>query len=81
MFHDDILQRKHAELAPVGIYFNGFPCQPWSSLGLRHGWQDVRMNVYKAMVRTLKTGTIESFVIENVPRIVSHNGGETWTIF
>ena len=36
------------------------------------------MNVCKAMVRTLKKATIESFVIENVPQIVSHNGGKAW---
>lgn len=77
-FYEDILSRKHSALAPVSIYFNGFPCQPWSSLGRKLGWRDQRMNVYRAMVKTLATGKVKCFVLENVPRMVTHNGGKTW---
>ena len=34
-----------------------------------------RMRVYKSLLKTLKTGKIKSFLLENVPRLVSDNSG------
>ena len=37
------------------------------------------MNVYRATLKALATSIAECFVLENVPRIVVHAGGKSWT--
>ena len=72
-----ILKRHHSALPKADVYTNGWPCTPFSSLGKRRGWQDPIMKVYKAMLKTLKTGKVKCFILENVPTLVNHNHGKT----
>ena len=77
VFFDNIKWRRHEKLKPVHIYTCGFPCQNWSCAGKMLGWEDPRMAVYRAMMKTLKTASIQSFILENVPRLLTHNQGKT----
>ena len=77
-FYPDMIGRKHKCLEPIDLYFNGFPCQPFSSLGLKKGMQDIRMGVYKAMIKTIKAKMPKAIVLENVVRMLGDNNGKTW---
>lgn len=57
----------------------GFPCQPFSKAGDQRGlecpqWGDL----IDYVIEILRIHQPEMFVIENVPNLVRHNGGETW---
>ena len=75
--YDDILNRDHSKVPPVDVYVVGWPCQPWSMLGLKKGFADKRASVYKSVIKTLKKGKIKSFVLENVGALASHEGGKS----
>lgn len=58
----------------------GFPCQPFSKAGNQRGlncpqWGDL----IDYVVRILRHHKPKYFIIENVPNLVRHNGGKTWT--
>ena len=71
-----IHKRKHEQLPAVHLYCCGFPCQPFSSLGLKQGWQDARMSVYESMLKTIGAISVQCILLENVPRLASHNRGK-----
>ena len=57
----------------------GFPCQPFSKAGDQKGlecpqWGDL----FDYVVDILKIKQPRYFIIENVPNLMKHNGGETW---
>ena len=58
----------------------GFPCQPFSKAGGQRGlkcpqWGDL----IDYVIRILKHHKPTYFIIENVPNLVRHNSGKTWT--
>lgn len=55
----------------------GFPCQPFSVAGQRGGFDDERGNLFFEIARILKDKRPEFFILENVPGLLSHKGGET----
>lgn len=57
----------------------GFPCQPFSKAGGQQGlecpqWGDL----IDYVVAILRTHQPKYFIVENVPNLVRHRGGETW---
>lgn len=56
----------------------GFPCQSFSLLGLRKGFEDKRGKMIFYIYDILKNKNPEWFVLENVKGILSHNKGETF---
>ena len=57
----------------------GFPCQPYSKAGSQQGmdctkWGDLIRQVF----RILEAKSPSYIVLENVPNLVRHAGGETW---
>lgn len=56
----------------------GFPCQPYSIAGLRKGLKDERGQVFEEIIRILRDAKPESFLLENVKGMLSHNGGKTY---
>ncbi|MYE91598.1 DNA cytosine methyltransferase [Candidatus Poribacteria bacterium] len=59
----------------------GFPCQPFSKAGDQKGlecpqWGDL----FEYVVAILKLKQPRFFIIENVPNLIRHNRGETWSI-
>jgi DNA-cytosine methyltransferase len=57
----------------------GFPCQPFSRQGAMQGANDPRYQVWGVLIELLAYHHPRAFVFENVPLLIRHNHGETWT--
>lgn len=59
----------------------GFPCQPFSSIGKREGFEHpTQGTMFHEVVRILERKKPRVVFLENVPGIVNHEGGETLDI-
>lgn len=78
MPHGDI--RESYKLVPAhDILCAGFPCQPFSKAGDQKGfdcplWGDL----FDYMIKILERHEPRFLIIENVPNIIRHDGGNTW---
>jgi DNA (cytosine-5)-methyltransferase 1 len=59
------------------VLLAGFPCQPFSIIGHRRGFEDARGTLFFEIARILEAKRPEAFVLENVKLLVGHNGGKT----
>jgi DNA (cytosine-5)-methyltransferase 1 len=55
----------------------GFPCQPFSIIGSRKGFEDTRGTLFFEIARILEAKQPAAFVLENVKLLVGHNCGQT----
>lgn len=68
-----------SELIPEhDILCGGFPCQPFSSGGRKHGFSDTRGTLFFEIERIIKDKKPKAFFLENVKNLKSHDNGETW---
>lgn len=71
---------KLKDIPPHDVLCAGFPCQPFSKAGGQKGlkcpqWGDL----IDYVVRILRYHKPDYFIIENVPNLVRHNQGKTWS--
>lgn len=59
------------------ILLAGFPCQPFSIIGNRKGFDDARGTLFFEIARIIKHKKPKAFVLENVKLLAGHNGGKT----
>jgi DNA (cytosine-5)-methyltransferase 1 len=59
------------------ILLAGFPCQPFSIIGDRRGFDDTRGTLFFEIARILQEKQPRAFVLENVKMLVGHNHGKT----
>jgi DNA (cytosine-5)-methyltransferase 1 len=72
------ITRIAAHAAPDhDLLFAGFPCQPFSIIGNGRGFDDTRGTLFFDIARILAAKRPKAFVLENVKRLVGHNGGRT----
>ena len=81
-FSGDTVSGDITSIAPTDIpdfdyLLAGFPCQPFSSAGNRHGFMDERGGLFFTIWDILKTKKPAGFLLENVDGLVSHDGGKT----
>ena len=55
----------------------GFPCQPFSIIGHRKGFDDTRGTLFFEIARILEEKKPAAFVLENVKLLAGHNNGKT----
>lgn len=77
----DIRQVNLSAIPDHDILCAGFPCQPFSKAGDQLGlecpqWGDL----FDYVVDILRLKKPRHFIIENVPNLVRHKGGATWSI-
>lgn len=71
----DIRDVGQHNLPAAALYCGGFPCQDVSVAGRREGLAGARSGLWFEFHRVLKETTPEWVVIENVPGLLSSNGG------
>lgn len=65
-------------LNKVDLLVGGAPCQAFSMVGKRLGFDDVRGTLFYEFARVIKECQPKIFLFENVKGITSHDKGKTW---
>lgn len=81
--HGDITKIDAADIPSFDVLVAGFPCQPFSTIGKRQGFDHpTQGTLFYDVVRVLKhhKRTSKAFLLENVAGLVSHQGGRTLRI-
>ena len=77
---EDVKEIKGTELGSVDIISGGFPCQDVSVAGRRKGIAGERSGLWFEFHRILEETKSRWAIIENVPGLLSSNGGEDFAI-
>jgi DNA (cytosine-5)-methyltransferase 1 len=77
----DMTKYKEWELDSIGLLVGGTPCQSFSVAGLRKGLEDPRGNLMLTYCGLLDKFRPKWFVWENVPGVLSSNGGRDFGSF
>lgn len=73
----DIRALDAREIPDHDVLLAGFPCQPFSIIGDRKGFQDARGTLFFEIARILKEKQPPYFVLENVKMLAGDNKGKT----
>lgn len=73
LFVGDIFKIRTDEIPDFDFLLGGFPCQPFSSSGKRHGFLDTRGTLFFEIERILKAKNPYGFILENVDGLVKHD--------
>jgi DNA (cytosine-5)-methyltransferase 1 len=74
----DIFEVDPASIPDHDLLLAGFPCQPFSMAGFREGFDSDRGgNAFFAIVNVLEAKKPRAFLLENVPGLITHDGGRT----
>lgn len=77
----DITKIDAKDIPSFDILTGGFPCQPFSSFGDREGFEhDTQGTLFYDVLRILKHHKPPSFLLENVPGLLSHKKGATFKV-
>lgn len=71
----DILDLDTANLMDFDCLVGGFPCQPFTKRGTQPGLMDDRGQLYQELARILHDKQPNCFLFENVPGLVTLQGG------
>lgn len=64
----------------VDLFVGGSPCQSFSMVGKRGGFEDTRGTLFYEFARLVDEIQPEVFIYENVKGVLSHDNGNTWQI-
>lgn len=73
----DLMSIDVKELPNFEILIGGFPCQTFSIVGKRQGFDDDRGLIIHGLLKILKEKNLPYFILENVKGLISHNKGAT----
>lgn len=65
------------EIPDFHLLLAGFPCQAFSTAGMRQGFADTRGTLFFEVERILRDKQPDGFILENVAGLVTNNKGET----
>lgn len=64
----------------IDLFVGGSPCQSFSMVGKRGGFEDTRGTLFYEFARLVNEIRPKVFIYENVKGVLSHDGGNTWAI-
>ena len=64
----------------VDLFVGGAPCQAFSFVGARRGFEDTRGTLFREFARVVKECRPKVFIFENVAGLFEHDGGRTWDV-
>ncbi len=67
-------------LGKIDLLVGGSPCQSFSMVGKRRGFEDTRGTLFYEFARVVKESQPKVFIYENVKGLVNHDGGNTFDI-
>lgn len=76
----DVTELKPESLKDFDVMCGGFPCQPFSSAGLKQGFSDTRGTLFFDMLRIMKEKKPKVVFLENVKNLTTHDKGKTFTV-
>lgn len=79
-YYYNLKKIKTDTLPPFDLLIAGFPCQTFSVMGRKDGFDDKRGQIIFHIARILKESQPACFILENVKGLVTHNKGETLKI-
>lgn len=79
--YGDITKIEPSSIPDIDILTAGFPCQPFSSIGKREGFEHpTQGTLFYDVVKILKEKNPKAFILENVEGLITHDGGKTLRI-
>ena len=76
----DITKVNEKDIPDHDLLFGGFPCQAFSIIGNRRGFDDTRGTLFFDIARIIREKRPKAFVLENVKQLRNHNGGQTLSV-
>lgn len=76
--HGDVRELSVDAIPPHDLLVAGFPCQPFSSSGLRTGFSHEKGNVLQAIARICTSHQPKAILLENVRGLLSNAYGHTF---
>lgn len=75
----DITKIDSKDIPDFDVLTAGFPCQPFSNIGKRQGFQHpTQGSLFFEILRILRHKKPQAFILENVEGLVKHNKGDTF---
>lgn len=79
--HGDITKINPGEIPDFDVLVAGFPCQPFSSIGKRQGFEHATQGtLFYDILRIIKGKKNKAFLLENVPGLQTHDSGNTFKV-
>lgn len=76
----DITKILSEDIPDHDILLAGFPCQPFSIIGGKRGFEDTRGTLFFEIERILRDKQPQAFLLENVKQLRSHDKGNTFRV-
>jgi len=73
----DLTKIDTKTLPDFDIMIAGFPCQTFSIIGQRQGFEDDRGQIIYHLIEILKDKDVPYFILENVKGLINHDKGNT----
>jgi DNA (cytosine-5)-methyltransferase 1 len=78
--HGDITSISDEEIPRFDILLAGFPCQPFSSIGKRQGFEHrTQGTLFYEIARIISSHSPRAFLLENVAGLLTHDDGRTFS--
>ena len=79
-YYPDAREIDPASMPDFDLLCGGFPCQAFSLAGRRKGFDDARGTLFFEIARLAKAKRPAYLLLENVPGLLSHDGGRTFAV-
>ncbi|WP_231723229.1 DNA (cytosine-5-)-methyltransferase [Caviibacter abscessus] len=76
--YGDLTKLDLNKLPNFDFMIAGFPCQTFSIVGKRKGFEDERGQIIYYLIEIMKHKKVKYFILENVKGLINHNKGKTF---